>query len=73
MKLMTVSMESILVQQGTETDATVGVVTADYAQERASGEYGVLLAMSTSCSKFPEKLFLFKKVANLHFHHSHIQ
>ena len=42
MKLMTVSMESILVQQGTETDATVGLSQlTSYAQERASGEYGV--------------------------------
>ena len=30
------------------------------------------VALSTSCSKFPEKLLLFRKVANLNFNHAHI-
>ena len=31
-----------------------------------------LPALSKSCSKFPEMLLLFKKVANLNFNHAHI-
>ena len=32
----------------------------------------ISLALSTSCSKIPEKLLLFKKVANLNFNHADI-
>ena len=31
-----------------------------------------LVALSTRCSKFPEKFLYFWKVANLNFNHTHI-
>ena len=32
----------------------------------------IIVALSTSCSKFPEKLLLFRKAANLNFKHAQI-